>query len=722
MGRCLLSQGNLDKTYWVRALATAAYIRNMSIGASTEKTPFQLFKGKEPDFQRLKVFGCLAYVLKRKGQLKKLDQRSTKAKFIGYEDCSKAYIVQELETKRVIRARNVVFDETQIPKLGENKDEQEPDLDFAGFPTIEDVIESEGSSAQVGEQEENLVEESEESQPEVSEATSALPRGQRTRQPPEFYGDVRVHNSTSLSSEPSTYKEAIESKDSTLWWTAMASEYQALVDNDTWTLVEKPKDRSVVPGKWVFKIKQKADGSVDKFKARYVAKGFKQVEGLDFHETFAPTSRPETFRLIVALAAQKDLVLEQLDVKSAYLHSPIEETIFLEQPEGFEKKSTTGEKLVCKLNKSIYGLKQAARNWNKSLESFLLSIEFQRSKSDSCLFTRKESQGHTYVLTWVDDIIVCSPDEQTVKDLKETFAENYEMDDRGKLSWFLGMRITRSDDSISIDQEQNISSVLKEFSMSDCKPVSTPAQVNLKFDNDAGPVDNRLYRQLIGSVLHIGKNTRPDILNTVNILSRYLGNPNMSHWSAGKHLLRYLKATADCKLVYPKNAGPAIVGEADADWCGDVIDRRSTSGHYFKFVGQGAAISWEVKKQQTVALSSSEAEYQSMASAVQEAIHLRNLLEELGCSQNESIMIGEDNQSCIKMCENPVMQKRTKHIDCKYHFIRERVEDGTVKIHYVPSAEMAADILTKPLPAPAVKKHRRVLLGVTASSLEETSV
>ena len=243
--------------------------------------------------------------------------------------------------------------------------------------------------------------------------------------------------------------------------------------------------------------------------------------------------------------------------------------------------------------------------------------------------------------------------------------------------------------------------------MTNCKP-KAPGEVNLKLVKNIGEhqlVDTKLYRSLVGSLLYIGKQTRPDILNVVNQLSRFFEKPDTTHWKAAKDVLRYLKSTINLRLTFTKNSSMKLIGDADADWSGDLDDRKSTTGYYFKFQGNGAAISWEVKKQSTVALSSTEAEYQAMAAAVQEAIYLRSLMKDFGYPMEESTQIGEDNQSCIKMCHNPVMHKRSKHIDTKLHFIRERVENREVGIHYIPTDDMTADILTKSLPRVKVERH-----------------
>lgn len=358
---------------------------------------------------------------------------------------------------------------------------------------------------------------------EDNEEAEPLPRANRNRRPPERYGNsYTFFNATEQEEEtvtdPKTYREAVKSTKAKYWKEAMQAEVESLEYNNTWTLVDKPKDKNVLPGKWVYRVKYDADGQVDKYKARYVAKGFAQVEGLDFFETYAPTCKPETFRTLLAVAAQKDLHLGQMNVKSAYLHSPIEEEIYLEQPEGVTKRGENGQTLVCKLNKSIYGLKQAAKNWYESLANLLIKNGFQRSRNDCCLFVRKEKDGtFSYILVWIDDMIIAGAPE-VVNGNKSMLEKNFKMDDRGELHWFLGMRILRSGDKITVDQEKYIENVLDQFNMSNCKPVATPGEVNLKLAKNSDEqqlVDEKLYRSLVGSLLYIGKQTRPDILNVL---------------------------------------------------------------------------------------------------------------------------------------------------------------------------------------------------------------
>ena len=461
MGRCLLIQAKLPKKYWVRALDTAMHIRNLTVGANSNggKSPFELFTGKTARRNHLRVFGCTAYVKKRKVNLRKLDSRSVKAKFIGYDSNSTAYVFQELATKKIIKARNVLFKEDEIQPLS-SKEEiyqgerilESPNLDLDEECSNEQTKEKPVAD-KVGEVGNEIPEQPHDEQEDIEH--EALPRENRNRRPPERYGNPYTFNTTQqekIATEPKTYEEAVNSTKAKQWKEAMQAEVESLENNNTWTFVDRPKDKNVLPGKWVYRVKYGADGQVDKYKARYVAKGFAQVEGLDFFETYAPTCKPETFRTLLAVAAQKDLHLGQMDVKSAYLHSAIEEEIYLEQPPGFVKRGENGETLVCKSNKSIYGLKQAAKNWYEALANHLISSGFQRSRNDYCFFTRREADGtFSYVFIWVDDIIVAGASNEIIDAIKSLLKKNFKMDDRGELHWFLGMRILRSEDKITVD-------------------------------------------------------------------------------------------------------------------------------------------------------------------------------------------------------------------------------------------------------------------------------
>ena len=338
------------------------------------------------------------------------------------------------------------------------------------------------------------------------------------------------------------------------------------------------------------------------------------------------------------------------------------------------------------------------------------------------MFARAETEGHTFILVWVDDIIVASRSMTVISDVKKALEATFHMEDRGRLHGFLGLRIKREDGKVTVDQERYIETVLERFQMDQCKPSRIPSDLNLKLQtaqNGDEEMDQRIYRSLLGSLLYLAKQATPHILFTVNILSRHLNAPTNQHWMGGKRFLRYLQGSKGLKLTYIKEASYDLVVESDTDWSGDVNDRKSTTEYYFKFNGRGAALSWGVRKQATVDLSSSRAVYQGMAAVVQEALYLKQLLEDFGIQRKHPIAIGEDNQSCIKLCQNSVMPKRSKHIETKFHFIQDKTEDGTISIHYVSTDKMAADVFTKSLPVSKMEIFRTALKGTVSTQLAQ---
>ena len=303
-----------------------------------------------------------------------------------------------------------------------------------------------------------------------------------------------------------------------------------------------PTDRDVIPGQWVYKVKMGSSGQVDKYKARYVAKSFKQVERTDYFETFAPICTPETFRILLQLSAKQGHVMHRFDVRTSFLHSPIEEKVCLEQPQEMVKQRSDEEKLVCRLKKSNYGSKQAANNWYKELANFLLRQGFTRSRNDQYLFTRAETKGHTFILVWVDDIIVASRSMTMISDAKRSLEAIFHMENKGTLHCFLGLRIRREEGKVTVDQESYLETMLERFQMDQGKPSRTPADLNSTLQtakNRDEEVEQSICRSLVGSLLYLAKQTGPDIMFTVNILSRHMNAPTNQYWMCEKQILRY---------------------------------------------------------------------------------------------------------------------------------------------------------------------------------------
>ena len=736
MTRCLLLDSGLPKLLWVRAMDTACYTRNRCCNSSLRRgtTPFELFYDRPVDYSKFRVFGCTAFSLSRDRTRGKLDPKADKGVFVGYDSCSPAYLVYFVGNQQVQRARNVIFDETAVCQSTDVK-ESAGDLEADIFELLV------SADPDIVVEPENVTTEPEEVEQAPENTTdSPLQRPRRTIRAPARFGDYVMYGDNdddepfcafSLGDgSPRSLTEALRTTEAEKWKEAAQAEYDALTRNETWTLESLPKGRKSVGGKWVFKVKRNADGSIDKYKARYVAKGFTQIEGLDYHETFAPTSKPETIRLILSLAAQEGATLWLMDVKSAFLQASVDEEIYVDQPPGFEELHSDGSKLYCRLKKSLYGLKQAGHNWNAELDKWLIDQGFTKSKVDICLYSWKSGDSFIYIVIWVDDVIICGSSIDVVNDMRKRFTNSFEMDDRGSLSWFLGMSITQEPGVVTLDQSAYTKILLERFGMMDSKATQTPLAVKEELTKEQCPEDGSQeqirmrqfdYRGVVGGLLFLATHTRPDISYAVGTLSKFLANPGFIHWTAAKRVLRYLRGTVDYRLSFRKSEKIALFGYCDADWSSDRDDRKSVSGYCFFVNSESAAISWSSRKQQTVSLSSAEAEYMAISSAGQEVIFLANLLEEIFGWTGRTV-IYEDNQACISMTQNPQFHQRTKHIDIRHHYIRDLVKNGFIELIYCPTASMVADVLTKGLDRLKTELFTKVLLNFNICVGENTHI
>lgn len=366
----------------------------------------------------------------------------------------------------------------------------------------------------------------------------------------------------------------------------------------------------------------------------------------------------------------------------------------MEQTPGFEVAGL--ENKVCRLQKALYGLKQAPHTWNQRIDRYLLSIGFQRSFLDASLYIFEENGRYMLIAVYVDDLTLTGDHEEKIAWTKEALCKEFEMTDLGLMHFCLGIEVWQESDKIFISQKKYVGELLKAFGMSECKVVSTPFEVNAKLSNkDSSPVvDVELYRRPVGGLIYLC-NTRPDICEATGVLSRFSNKPHENHWHAGKRVLRYIAGTLDYGITYTRGGDSNLVGFCDSDWAGDIDGRRSVTGYCFS-LGSGV-ISWISKKQPTVALSSTEAEYKAACFASCEALWLRRLLGDMGAVQQQTTVLLCDNQSCIAIARNPVFHARTKHIEVQYHFVRELILDGEVEMEYCPTMDNCADIFTKAL-------------------------
>lgn len=428
-----------------------------------------------------------------------------------------------------------------------------------------------------------------------------------------------------------------------------------------------------------------------------------QREGVDFNEVFAPVSKHTTLRALLAFVAEEDLHLHQLDVKTAFLNGELEEDIYMVQPPGYEQG---GPRVACHLKKAIYGLRQAPRTWHTKLTKELTALGFKTSIADAGLFIHTEGNKKTYLLVYVDDILIASKDMENVQNVKTVLGSIFDIRDLGEAKYFLGMEITRdrARGTIKLSQKKNIADIITRFGMNDAKGKSTPISVGTRLTkNGSQELDKSTYpyMELVGSLLYLAACTRPDIAYSVGALSRYMAHPTQQHWKTAKDIVRYLIATQDVGILFRKS-GFQLNSYCDADYAGDVDTRRSTTGYVFTL--NGGAVSWSSKLQVTVAVSTAEAEYMSAASAVKEALWLRKLLTDFESDVTKPVVIYCDNQAANKLLLNPIVSARSKHIDVLHHFARERVARREVEFKYCKSEDMIADYLTKPVP-----EHKHVL-------------
>ncbi|CAL5350327.1 unnamed protein product [Camellia sinensis] len=500
-----------------------------------------------------------------------------------------------------------------------------------------------------------------------------------------------VSNISSVSI-PNHFQDALAISE---WKLAMIEEMKALRKNGTWELTELPTGKRPVGCKWVYTVKHKADGSIERYKARLVAKGFTQTYGIDYQETFAPVAKMNSVRALLSLAANLDWPLYQFDVKNAFLHGDLEEEVYMDIPPGFEDHQTEGK--VCKLRKSLYGLKQSPRAWFERFTQAMFKYGFKQSQADHTLFVKHSSCGKTTALiVYVDDIVLTGNDSGEIPLLKKYLAKEFEIKDLGSLKYFLGIEVARSKDGIFISQRKYVLDLLKETGMLGCKACATPLEPNQKLGDDEGGevVDKGSYQRLVGKLIYLS-HSRPDIAVAVSIVSQFMHAPRQIHFEAVMRILKYLKSAPGKGLYFSKYDHLRVEAYTDADWAGSVTDRRSTLG-YCTFVG-GNLVTWRSKKQNVVARSSAEAEFRAMAQGVCELLWIKLLLSDLGIAQTDSMRLYCDNKAAINIAHNPVQHDRTKHVEIDRHFIKEKLTSGTICTPFVQSGDQLADILTKGL-------------------------
>lgn len=695
--RCMISNSGLSRDFWAEAVSTACFLVNRSPSTSIElKTPEEVWSGNSPDYSNIKIFGCPAYVHVNEG---KLEPRSKKCIFLGYTSGVKGFRVWCPKTCRIITSRNIIFDESALMSPGKDN-----------------VVDDDAGSEESPEKVELEVPITPPLQQISTQETHSIAKDRPRRQIrlPQRYADADfVAYALTIaeemeSDEPVSYSDAISCGESSEWIGAMTEEIESLHKNQTWELVRPPTDQKIVGCKWVFKKKQGTPGVEDlRYKARLVAKGYTQRYGVDFNQVFSPVVKHSSIRLLLAVVARFNLELEQLDVKTAFLHGELEETIFMAQPEGFVVEGE--EDHVCLLKKSLYGLKQSPRQWYKRFDAFMVDIGYSRTDFDACVYFRRlPDNSFIYLLLYVDDMLIAAKSMIEINKLKTRLSGEFEMKNLGAARKILGMEIRRDRKAgkLFLSQKSYLEKVVEKFGMQYAKPVSVPLAPHFKLsallspqsDEEVQRMSRVPYSSAVGSMMYAMVCTRPDIAQAVSVVSRYMGNPGEEHWQAVKWILRYLKGTTNLGLVFDSSEGSSrggVIGYVDSDYAGDLDKRRSISGYIFTLFG--GVISWKAVLQPTVALSTTEAEYMAVTEAVKEALWLKGLAVSLGL-EDEVPTVFCDSQSAIHLTQNQMFHERTKHIDIRYHFVREYISNGEIVVTKVGTKDNPADMMTKPVP------------------------
>ncbi|GKB82706.1 retrovirus-related pol polyprotein from transposon TNT 1-94 [Tanacetum coccineum] len=492
------------------------------------------------------------------------------------------------------------------------------------------------------------------------------------------------------SVEPKIFKDALTQS---CWIEAMQEELNEFEHLGVWELVPRPDKVMVITLKWIYKVKLDELGGILKNKARLVARGYRQEEGINFEESFAPVARLEAIRIFLAYAAHMNMVVYQMDAKTAFLNGNLREEVYVSQPDGFVDKDKPNH--VYKLEKALYGLKQAPHAWYDMLSSFLISQDFSKSSVDPTLFIYRDGKELLLVQIYVDDIIFVA----SIPELCDLFSKimclKFKMLMMGKISFYLGLQISQSPRGIFINQSKYTLESLKKYSFDSCNPVDTPMVEKSKLDEDkeGKAIDPSHYCGMIGTLLYL-TSSRSDLQFAICMCARYQALPTEKHLNAVKRIFRYLKITVNRGLWYLKDSSIALTTFADADHTGCQDTHRSTSSS-MQFLGD-RLVSWSSKRQKSAVISSTEAEYIAMSGCCAQILWMRSQLTDYGLGFNKITMYC-DNKSVIALCCNNVQHSRSKHIDIRFYFIKEHVENGVIDLYFVNTEYQLTDIFTKAL-------------------------
>ena len=699
MVRSMFNLTTLPLSFWDYALESAVRILNMVPTKKVDKTPYEVWHGKTPNLSYLKVWGCEAYV--KSDSADKLHQRSVKCIFVGYPKETMGYYFYFPPENKIIVARYGNFLEKELIDLklsGRDNDLEEDHMDVSTNENTS-VIPDEPES--------------------LSSQMELIPirKSERAKRAPNRLNlniEVEEYNEVGDLGEPANYRAAMRDPEKVKWAGAMDAEMNSMKVMKVWIVVNPPLGAKVVKSKWLYKKKTDMDGNVHTYKARLVAKGFTQTYGVDYEETFSPVADIRAIRILIAIAAYYDYEIWQMDVKTAFLNGRLDEDIYMEQPEGYvDPEFPNG---VCKLQRAIYGLKQASRQWNKRFDEEVKRFGFVQNRDEPCVYRKASGDDVVFLVLYVDDILIMGNNIPKLQEVKDYLGSCFSVKDLGEAAYILGIKIyrDRSRRLIGLCQTAYIDKILKRYGMYDSKKGYLPMEVEhglslgvgASTDEEKAYMKTVPYASAVGSIMYAVRCTRPDVAFAQNLVSRYQQNPGKLHWTAVKRILKYLRNTKDLFLVYGGNPETklCVTGFCDASWQCDKDDTKSQTGYVF--IINGGAVDWKSQKQSTIAMQSAEAEYVAASEAAMEAVWISKFIEDLGVmpSINKPTKMYCDNTAAIAFAKEPGILRGARHFQRKHHYIREQVDAKVIEIIKVNTDDNLADIFTKALPKGKIDK------------------
>lgn len=674
--RCLLKESDVSLSYWPEIIKTASYLKNRTLANTIiKKTPYELFIGRKPNIKNLKLYGSKVFArIPEQKRSSKWDNKAELGILVGYEKVGYRVLINN----KVVIARHVDIVEEDVKLIGCGNGENRVKIS-GGFEDNADNLEA---------------------RDEIQEVENVRQKRQTNR--PNWHNDY-VININFSKVVPNSYREAVESNEKVEWLKAMQNEYDCLMKNDTWNLIDiknVPSDEKIIQVKWVFKIK-----SDNSFKARLVVLGYQQPPTLE-EEVYSPVAKMSTLKILLSVSCSRGYYIEQMDVQTAFLNGKVNTNIYIYQPEGF----IMGKNKVCKLNRALYGLRESPRTWYNCFHEHMLSLEFAVSKIDSCLYFKQKEDWTIYLILYVDDLLICCSDVEKLNEIKKLLKNRFEMKDLGKVQNYLGIDIEydQTNKCMSLSQSKYIESLAEKYDLIESKSYQTPIEINLKLEPSEVCDVNIQYRNLIGALLYISQGTRIDTSYATNYLSVFQNCYSDVHYKYAKRVLKYLYGTKELKLKFMSNHESETMDcFVDADWAGDVIDRKSRSGIIIRVFGN--PVLWISRKQKIVTRSTCHSEYVALADAVTEVLSIKEILKDLNVAINFPVQIFEDNSSARFLAVNGNFSKNSKHIDVSLYFVHDYVTKNVIDVKKISSEDQLADILTKALSSARFIKLRNML-------------